>query len=305
MDGFKPLLATEADRGKIRFPVLLSPKLDGIRCVKLGGKALSRSLKPIPNRHVAALVEQHLLDGMDGELILRDPVAPFREVSSAVMARAGTPDVRFALFDWLAPQEPLEPFKSRLARCRAWHDTLDPDVRDFVGVVPQLNILDAKELETWHRHHVEAGYEGSIVRDPQGRYKFGRSTVKEGILLKLKDFVDEEAAIIGWEPLRKNTNELTKDELGYAKRSTAKEGLVDLELLGALKCATPDGATFSIGSGFTMDERAALYKWLMLSCSHYVGVLLTFKYLPPPGGRPGGEPPRHPVFKGFRDPIDL
>jgi DNA ligase-1 len=306
MEGFKPLLAVEADRAKIRFPVMESPKLDGIRCVKLGGRALSRNLKPIPNLHVRALVEELLLDGMDGELILRDPTAPFREVTSAVMKRSGTPDVRFALFDICTG----EPYEYRLKRCRAFCDTLqDKRARDFVSVVPTSMARDMVWLEEAHKGHVEAGYEGTMIRDPNGPYKFGRSTVREGILLKLKDFTDEEAGVIGWEPLRKNTNELKEDELGYAKRSSAKEGLVDLELLGALTVATEDGAIFSIGSGFTLAERAALYcrasAALVSAYPGLIGQLVTFKHQPPPGGRKPGEAPRFPVFKGFRDPIDL
>ena len=50
---FKPMLAaTVADRSKLRFPYLASPKLDGIRCLVLNGEVLSRSFKPIRNRFI-------------------------------------------------------------------------------------------------------------------------------------------------------------------------------------------------------------------------------------------------------------
>ena len=46
MTTFKPLLAeTVEDISKLRYPLLASPKLDGIRCVKLNGKALTRKQK--------------------------------------------------------------------------------------------------------------------------------------------------------------------------------------------------------------------------------------------------------------------
>ena len=67
----KPLLAyTVSDLAAVRFPVLASPKLDGVRCVIRDGVAMTRTLKPIPNRHVRAMLA-HLPD-LDGELIAGD-----------------------------------------------------------------------------------------------------------------------------------------------------------------------------------------------------------------------------------------
>ena len=46
--------------------------------------------------------------------------------------------------------------------------------------------------------NLNAGYEGLMLRDPNGIYKFGRSSVKENILLKVKEFMDDEAEIIAF-----------------------------------------------------------------------------------------------------------
>ena len=44
----KPMLAGKCERpDALNFPVLATPKLDGIRCLKIGGRALTRSFKPI------------------------------------------------------------------------------------------------------------------------------------------------------------------------------------------------------------------------------------------------------------------
>ena len=41
----KPMLAGKCDCPEaLRFPVLATPKLDGIRCLKIAGQALTRSL---------------------------------------------------------------------------------------------------------------------------------------------------------------------------------------------------------------------------------------------------------------------
>ena len=43
----KPLLACEEPLDDVKFPVYVSTKLDGIRCLIIDGVAYSRSLKPI------------------------------------------------------------------------------------------------------------------------------------------------------------------------------------------------------------------------------------------------------------------
>src|SRR5690606_22412947 len=83
---FRPMLAVEASIEDIRFPVLASPKLDGIRATMVDGKALTRSLKPIPNHHVRMWLEANCPNGWDGELMLprrADGTLPdFNEVQS-------------------------------------------------------------------------------------------------------------------------------------------------------------------------------------------------------------------------------
>ena len=59
----KPMLATEANFNKLRYPVCTQPKLDGIRVVIKDGVVYSRSLKAIPNKHVQTLFRH--LQGID------------------------------------------------------------------------------------------------------------------------------------------------------------------------------------------------------------------------------------------------
>lgn len=305
MTTFKPLLAeTAEDLSALRFPLLASPKLDGIRCIKLDGKARSRKLKPIPNTFVRTWVEANLPDGIDGELLLRDHRRPFNEVSSAIMSEDGEPDFVFAAFDlldgerWKEPEK--IPFEQRLVGIR---DRLRRPPVLWRGVerlieVPQEHVTTEDELRAVVARHLDAGYEGTMVRDPQGRYKFGRSTLKEGILLKIKPFVDEEATVVGVVEQMHNTNEATVDNLGHTKRSSAKAGKVGKHMLGALQCVTEDGAEFEIGTGFTEEQRIAW--WGSLLGQGLIGRQVKFKHQPPPGGRQPGVAPRFPVFLGWR-----
>jgi DNA ligase 1 len=70
----KPMLASPAGP-LIPYPMLLSPKLDGIRCLIINGVVCGRSLKPIPNRFVQQLFGRPELNGLDGELIVGPPTA--------------------------------------------------------------------------------------------------------------------------------------------------------------------------------------------------------------------------------------
>lgn len=316
---FKPLLATTCeDLSALRYPVLASPKLDGIRCVKLSGKALSRKLKPIPNDYVRSWVEASLPDGIDGELMLRDHRTPFNEVSSAIMSKAGEPDFVFQAFDCLhcvdgVPSDfsaKLVEFDRRLLtlsgfaqRFRALDEVAHGvyESRTRLEVVPHILCRTEHDLRELVEDHLTAGYEGTMVRDPNGIYKFGRSTVKEGILLKIKPFVDEEAVVIGVVEQMHNTNEAEVDNLGHTKRSSAKAGKVGKGVLGALRCRTAtDGVEFEIGTGFTDEQRRDLWddENFGPGGDPVIGRQVKFKSQ---GPRKPGQAPRFPVFLGWRE----
>ena len=98
-DIFRPMLATDADLGKLRFPLLASAKLDGVRAVVRDGVVFSRSNKPIPNAYVQSLFSKYT--HFDGELIVGDPTskACYRDTVSGVMSVDGEPDVKLYVFD--------------------------------------------------------------------------------------------------------------------------------------------------------------------------------------------------------------
>lgn len=95
-----------------------------------------------------------------------------------------------------------------------------------------------------------------MLRYPNAPYKNGRSTVKEGALLKLKRFKDSEAVILGMELLLRNHNEVTKNALGLTERSSHKDNMVADDLLGSMNVKDYyTGIEFSIGSGFNEEQR--------------------------------------------------
>jgi len=308
---FKPMLAGKApaDLADLRFPVIASPKLDGIRCITWQGQALSRSLKSIPNQHVQECLAE-LPAGLDGELMV---TGDFNAVQSAIMSRGGEPEFQFCVFDMVVlANKDLGadlPFKDRLA-------CLEENCREFphphVQVVPHQLVHSIEELIALDAKHIEAGSEGTMIRDPEGPYKCGRSTTKQGWLLKLKLFWDEEAEIIGLEEQMHNANEATTDELGHTKRSTHKENKVPMGTLGKFLCRFDDGTEFKCGGGPGVtaalrqklwDERSHPKGTCFPSC---IGKRATIRYQAVPGRteRPEGEKPRIPQFHGFRHEDD-
>ena len=315
---FKPMLAAKiTDPDKLRFPLLASPKLDGVRAIIRGGVFYSRNMERIPNLHAQILAgKSSYLDGMDGELIVGEPTAPdcFRQSMSGVMSVEGRPAVRFFVFDNYKIERP---FAERLAYTRNMLDQLG--FAKFCPVVPHHLVNSGYELFAYEKEMLARGYEGVMLRDPAGAYKFGRSTEREGGLMKLKKFEDSEAVILDVEELMINSNEQKKDELGRAKRSTAKAGMVPGGTAGNLIVRDlKSGVKFSIGSGMDDETRARI--WASHTRCHLregelrggkgrnprtnagaVGLIVKYKYFA------GGvkEKPRFPVFLGFRDIRDI
>ncbi len=286
----KPMLAALCeDISKLSYPVIASPKLDGIRALVLDGQLVSRTLKPIPNRYVQKLFAG-LPEGTDGELIMGPANQdPYRRTVSAVMSEDGEPDVYYHVFDNFLAKGP---FDVRLC-----------DVRKLTGrrnviVVIQMMLTNSAQLEEFEEKMIESGYEGAMIRDPHGPYKQGRSTVKEGYLLKLKRYQDSDAEIIGTYELMHNGNEAMTNALGRTERSSHKENKTGLDSLGGFELRDiHSGVEFRCGTGLTAADREQM--WGMRA--DLVSQIIKYKFFPT-GSK---DKPRHPVFLGFRSKLDL
>lgn len=288
------MLAGKYDPAKARFPYLASAKYDGVRATVRDGRLWSRKMELIPNVHVQKMFGCKDLNGLDGELIVGSPVEPnvFGATVSIVMSDEKQNDeVKFFVFDDLSVHH--KPFHERLRNV----GLRSIDNSDLIKVFHE-EIQSQEALGILEEELVQKGFEGVMLRDPNGVYKFGRSTVRENGLLKVKRFADAEAVITGFEEEMHNSNERIENEMGRAKRSSAKAGLQPKGVLGKLllrDLKTQVG--FGVGSGFTAAQRASLWA----SRQSLVGRTITYKY------QPAGvkDKPRFPVFKGFRDERDM
>ncbi len=294
----KPMLSARCvHETDLRFPVLASPKLDGIRCLVPEQEAVSRTLKPIPNRWIHSQLSHRRYRGLDGELIVGPPTAPdvYTRTTSAVMSVDGQPDAAFYIFDDCT--RPEWAFTLRLAAAGRRVDAASGQALPLV-LVPHVMITSLDDLHAYEASILAGGYEGIMVRDPNRPYKYGRSTLREGGLIKLKRFEDGDAIIEGVIELQHNLNPQTRNELGDLVRSSAKVGKIPGQMLGALvvrDCVT--GVAFEIGTGFTALQRQTLWRTRAQLCGKIV------KYKSQPYGVK--DRPRLPVFLGFRDPRDF
>ena len=284
----KPMLsATCSVPAALAYPLLASPKLDGIRALVLPGMGLvTRNLKPVPNKFLRAMLSAPALHGLDGELIMGDhDESVFRRTTSAVMSQDGEPDVIFHVFDMYARGLP---YTERLSYLEGRHWP------SRIRIVPHTRINSVEELAAYEERQLATGYEGVMVRSLDGLYKEGRATAREGSLMKIKQFADAEAVVVSVEERMHNANTATTNALGHTERSSHQENLVGRGDLGALVCRGTNGpykdVTFRIGTGFDDATRAQLWR------ESPVGLVVKYKYFP----QGSKDAPRFPVFLGFR-----
>jgi DNA ligase-1 len=291
----KPMLASKCENpSALRFPLLATPKLDGIRCLKIGGRALSRTFKPIRNTYVREWIEHNCPDGMDGELIVKG--VPFNEVAGHIGRESGQPDFTFAVFDYVKDIYPLGSLVGRSYRLRT-DDLAKLPNTDRVNKILPIPIDSLRELGHYEQMCIADGYEGVMIRTPDSPYKCGRSTEKEGFLLKIKRFEDAEAIITACIEGMSNLNPAEKDAFGRTKRSSCKENKVGRDTLGAFVCRDiQTGHEFSL-SGFTESLAADIWS----RRAEAVGRIVKYKHQPS-GAK---EAPRFPKFAGFREAWDL
>ncbi|HEX9430810.1 MAG TPA: hypothetical protein VF944_10575 [Candidatus Bathyarchaeia archaeon] len=291
---FRPLLAEKLDFKILQYPTLVSPKYDGFRClINSMGQPVSRNLKPIPNGYVYTKLEELNLPKLDGELLTYtgDKVDDFNTIQSKLTTRSGRPDFRYMVFDdWSVP---TSPYQTRNGIVGLWFDQNKHKTK-YIEHVIQLHARGEEDVLDFEAKCLSLGWEGIMARSYDGHYKFGRSTTKEGILLKLKRFFDGEAVVLSMHELVHNANEAVTNELGYTERSSHKANMLGMGTLGKFTVKWKD-VEFDVGTGFNQQQRDTYWK------NGCIGETIKFKYQ---SLGPNGKP-RFPVFLGFRSKADL
>jgi DNA ligase-1 len=274
----------------IRYPVLATPKIDGIRCVCQGGQVLSRTFKPIPNNHIRYKLQHIFKDKedqvFDGELVTFSDGKPdaYNTVQSKVMTTAGSPTFSYLIFDRIIGSLNI-PYATRAKDITYWdYENLQP-----ISCLLPTELTCEEDLLAYEEKCLDLGYEGICFRSPSSPYKQGRSTVREGYLIKLKRYETGKAEVLDYYELLHNSNQAETDNFGLTKRSSCAVGMVSSGCLGGLNARDlVSGITFDVGSGFSQREREELYKLGGgLKGKHFL-----YKFFP----QGIKEAPRHPIF---------
>lgn len=181
---------------RLAYPCYVSPKLDGVRCLATLGNGkvtfTSRGGKEyrVPKHLYAALMEIMPEQGelvLDGELYIHG-----MELNQIVSAVKNTDnpkhyEMEFHVFD--VPSE--KPFSER------YLDLCDIERHyGFDGVIRMVKcsrVNSEDEARGWLATHMNNGFEGIMLRNPEGPYTFNH---RSSDLQKWKEFKDCEAQIV-------------------------------------------------------------------------------------------------------------
>jgi DNA ligase-1 len=268
---------------KVEYPVYVQPKLDGVRCIaRRNGtgeiELTSRSGKPYYVPHIEVGLARWLPDDMvlDGEIYVHGESC--QVITSWV--KSADPDktkrykpqskaLEYHVYD--VPtfgDKDDEPWKRR-------RHTLEDLVRhesSSMKIVTGITVHNDYDVWKNHGRCLQDGYEGAIIRAPEGIYKWG---YRSPDLLKVKHFDDEE-----FEVLDCNDGK-GKDEgcAVFVCRNNLTEGTFDVRMKG------------------TLEERQSFYA----NRKQYFGRKLTVRFQ----GRTDAEIPRFPVGLVFRSEEDM
>ena len=291
----KPL--SQGEMEALPWPMAGSAKLDGIRAVVVNGIVTSNSGKPLRSKAVQRLFSS--FEGLDGELIYGEPNAEgvYNRTTSfvnstEVPAGFDASKITFWVFDSIS-----HPGLKYEERWRQFSAPFELSPNQQVRILPQLMVYSYSHLLTIEEGLLAEGYEGVMLRRLDAPYKFGRSTLREAFLIKIKRFADAEAYILDYYEEMYNGNAAERNEQGFLERSSAKEGLVGKGRLGGFRVKNGRGQIFDVGGGFTAAQRELYWQ----NRHNLIGEIIVYKYFPY-GEK---ELPRFPIFKGFRDETDL
>lgn len=250
---------TPSELCNVEYPMLASYKLDGFRAICAGGDLSSRRW-----RDYGLHVKKHFYDAitacrtgnfvLDGELYSTEH--GFNELQSmlskTVTGEKLPPSVKFFVFDGMTVPEwndgCLRTFDERLNFITHKVHTLG--LTDKVQVLDQVLLNDHSEAEKLFSKAIELGYEGLILKNPDGLYKHNRATANENSMFKMKAENTVDGVLIGYTTMKRMNEEFAADEnrereaTGELKRTYKQEHLQETDEIGSFEVRLADGTTF-------------------------------------------------------------
>lgn len=191
-----PMLAMDYRKAghRIKFPASISAKMDGVRTVaSLEGsevvlKSRGGKVYPTPKHLVTELTDalKRMSAPLDGELYLHG--LPLNEIQSAAKCPQDHPDVKlgFAVFDMCNTD------LSYAGRLEVLNINMPP--AKYVTLLKTQEVSCEEDIKLQHDVYVKEGYEGIMVRNLDGLYKYD---TRSPDLQKYKEFKDAEYRVVG------------------------------------------------------------------------------------------------------------
>ena len=276
VENIKAMLAHKYNEDKADYPAFIQPKLDGVRCLFTAKGAFSRANNRFMNvEHIEQELKPFFAKNptavLDGELYNHGLKDDFEKIISLVKKRKPTKDdrveaaelVEYHIYD--VASMTIATYNKRLS----FIISLPSFKWNHIKRVHTKTAVDYDAALSLHKKNLKLGYEGSIYRSIDGKYKGTRSWD----LMKFKDFHDTEATIVGY-------------EIGKGKRQGT---------LGKFIMQDDEGIEFGCppGKGYDYKDLAN-----MLNNIHdYIGQRATFTYFQ----RTQAGSYRHPHYKALRN----
>lgn len=205
-----PMLAKEytKDKNKIKYPAFTQRKLDGVRCFasldKDGNVILvSRTGKEFYHmNHIRDEIKGLLKNSLylDGELF--NPDITFENIVSIVRKELElTPveakeekQIQYHVYDYVDLTNMELTFEERISNLNKFFKKTKK--LKYIHLLDTDTVDNEEELMKIHKKYMKEKYEGTMIRNKEGKYKFGPTRSND--LIKLKDTQDTELKIINY-----------------------------------------------------------------------------------------------------------
>jgi len=236
---------------RIRYPCFVQPKLDGIRCIAIGGELYSRNGFAFPTMdHIKAEIKGKADDLiLDGELYTDD--INFEKISGlAKRINCSKEDeknllkIYYNVFDYIDANTPMS---DRFVRLNEFFEK-NKGMKYIRQVITEECESEAK-VNDFLEKYTKMGYEGVIIRNKDAEYDINARSQN---LLKLKRYKDAEFEIVDF----------------FTPKSGKEEGCV------VWVCKTKAGKKFNARPLGSFEDRKVWYE----NGKSYIGKMLTVKY---------------------------
>lgn len=266
-----------ADITNIKYPCYVQPKLDGYRCIYKKGALWSRTGRPFGNKNLIKYFGKLLNSTsyvLDGELYAHGlNFGELQTILNTENAQIPT-GLKYFVYDCISNFEwenknCKKSYEERLSDIRS---VLNGVISDYTKIIDTSTDLvrTSKEVVELYKNYLNKGYEGVMIKDVDGKYKWKRVTLRSGEMIKLKPFKSLDLEVISIYD-------------GEGKFQGMAGGVV----------VDYNGVSVNCGSGF--DD--AMRKKMAEEPEQFVGKMVEIKYFEE---TPDGSL-RSPIFQRWRE----